>query len=144
MNQKDIIRRSNIADLLDDGIENSSDIRELVQNQGDSSGSASSRRVARSTTDPFEAQFSEITALDKIESKYLTKSLWRQAWFWYAFPPIVVLITGAIALFYHPIRINSIVDFLVASVLVASILLLVSYWPFVLVRRANRRFWDDR
>ena len=144
MRNKELLRRTNVYDLLDDGIENGSDLRRLLDSSS-ASEMANQSRIAHSTTDPFKINFSEANAADAIDSKFLSRSVWRKAWFWYAFPPIVVAVIGTFALVFGsaPYRFHGPGDFLVSGMFATIIIFLVSYWPIILLRRAKRRFSDD-
>ena len=141
MSAPDRLRQTNVADLLDDGIENQSDIRACVTPNATETGL--DHRVARSTTDPLEINFAEVQALDKIDSKYLTRRLWDWAWFWFALPPLLLCIVAVFASFslgFHP---KTTGELLFSALFIFVLACSVSYWPYVLLRRRKRPFWRD-
>lgn len=143
MSHKDLLSRSNIADLLDDGVENGSDVKRRTRASVLQQPTEIAHSVARSTTDPFQINFAEADAIDAVESKYLSRRLWRKAWFWYALPPIVVAVVGLFAFASAPPNVRGWADALILAGFAGLLLLIVGYWPYVLLRRRKRRFWGD-
>jgi hypothetical protein len=144
----DLRRLTNVEDLLDDGIENNSDLLKAAHASPEANESASSLESAtasvlvRSTTDPLEIQFAEATLAERLEVASPRLRFW--VWVLKAFPPLIFclawsysLVTAEPSDFAKRYGVED--DHTVEWIGVAFGLVISLYWPYLLLTTQKRR-----
>ena len=144
-----LLRATNVADLLDDGVENGSDLRAEAREQARTTASTVALPKP-STHDPFAVEMAEADMAEKIE--HASPRVRRWAWWLLAMPPL--LIWAAVSVYMlshlgrHPdnaryVGVRPLFDRMMDAVYPWQFILLgliaSMYWPYLLFRTRKRR-----
>jgi hypothetical protein len=138
-------RITNVADLLDDGVENGSDLKQVQESQH-----VVATVEKRSTTDPYSVHFAEADIAEGLDRASRTIRSW--AWIFLAAPPFIAWLFLVFMLItapdpnlpgFHVIDLRSdstkLEQELTPWILGAIGLVPALFWPYVLLRKRRKK-----
>jgi hypothetical protein len=131
------LESTNVEDLLDDGVENNSDIH--ARAGGVQSKQEPKAETVRHTVDPARFVYFEADIADAITGKYSNKRTRFGGWLFLGVPSLVGCVATIFIGFKLIFTSRSFWEFVVMSILTLVGFAASAYWPYILLKdRSNK------